>query len=882
MATAGTVTIKLDGDSATLIRELNKANKAVKKTSTKAQKNFKKMAKAAGVVGTAMTAAFSLKAIVVLRNWGKAVGDLAAITGASGKNLDALTNAARKMGASTTLSATQAATAFKLIGSSAPQLLENNDALIAVTESAVLLAEAAGIELTQAATAVGAALNQFGLDASQANSVVDTLAAASKAGAVEVGDLNLSMLKLGPTANLMGISFSDTVSVIEAYGKVAERGAAGGTQIRAAFLALATQADSSINPAVVGITTALENYQAKQFSTIDSTKLLTKEGKVAVDIMVGQIDEIKRLQKATKQGGVAAEQAGVRYNTLDGDLIRLGSVWEELNILVATKWEPTLRATVGTTAQLLALYMATRIETKGLSGDTSIMDGILRGAYIAWAALEAVMKRVWSFIKNVVQKEFFQMRDIETQNAYLEENAAIWKQWEEQLIGATSSGKQAQDFINELNDTLADGSMAESLERDAQSFAERTEALLELRRQLAAELAGAPSQLGGKVDLPFEIDPDKLAGSKITSLAQILQDKIGTVEFDMTDTADQMMTQLQDKMLESNVTVDVGSLLDTETFDEINRLVDDASDNQRIAAEELNTFLQESAIERNELDKSLENDLIALQNENAITQMFGKQDLAAELALFEAEQEIEKQELINAAKGEDPLSEADKRGIEVAGIIKANSKLIAAEKKQAAEKMKIDKMVETAKKGFFGNLNKMGELFGIKSEALQKAQAAVTAANTIKTAWLNIQSGVSFALANPWPANLGFAAVVLAEGLQIMSAIKSVSGAGGGGGGGSIGTSGGGSSIGGGATPRDTFRAIDEQSKFANEGEDAEVEEASAVRSVQVIVQGDINGFDEFTESKIIPAIQDAVKDRDIVLIDASSRNGLELAEGVA
>ena len=879
MATAGTVTIKLDGDSATLIRELNKANKAARKTGKGVSKEMKQMAKVAATAGAAIAAAFSLKAIMTLRNWGKAVGDLSAITGATGKDLDKLTDAARRMGAATTLSASQSATAFKLIASAAPQLLKNNDALIATTESAVLLAEASGIELADAATAVGSALNQFELDASQANKVVDTLAAASQQGAVEVGDLNESMIKLGPTANLMGISFGDTVSVLEAYGKVADKGARAGTQIRSAFLALATQADTSINPAVVGLTTALENYEAKQFSTIDSTKLLGREGKVAVDIMVGQIAEIKRLQEATSESGVAAIQAAARYNTLDGDLLRLGSVWEELQILVASEWEPTLRTTITTTAQLLSLYMATRIETKGLADETSFLDGILRAAYLAWAALELVMKRIWSFLKNIGATQLFPVKNIETQTAYLEENAKIWKQWEQALIGATSSGKQAKEFIDELNGTVSDEGAADGLERQAKTFAERTEELLKLKREAAAGLAGAPSQLGGKVDLPFELDPDKLAGSKVTSLAQVLQDKIGAVEFDLTDTADKMMSDLQEKMLESNVTVDVGSLLDAETFEEINRLVDDAADNQRIAAEELNTFLQESAIERNELDKTLENDLIALQNENAIAQMFAKQDLAAELAQFEAEQEIEKQELINAAKGDDALTDAEKRAIEVAGIIKANNMLLAAEKKQAAEKIKVDKMVETAKKGFFGNLNKMGQLFGIQSEALAKAQAAQTAYYTIKESFLNIQGGIAHALNNPWPANLGFAAVVAAEGLQIMSAIKSVSDAGGGGGSISAPSGGGGTSIGGDIPSPVDFKALDEQSLLADE---ADEDEATAVRSVQVIVQGDINGFDEFTESKIIPAIQDAIKDRDIVLIDASSRNGLELAEGLA
>lgn len=59
MATAGTVTIKLDGDSATLIRELNKANQASKSTFNDIKREAADVAAKLGVIAVAAAAAFA-------------------------------------------------------------------------------------------------------------------------------------------------------------------------------------------------------------------------------------------------------------------------------------------------------------------------------------------------------------------------------------------------------------------------------------------------------------------------------------------------------------------------------------------------------------------------------------------------------------------------------------------------------------------------------------------------------------------------------------------------------------------------------------------------------------------------------------------------------
>jgi hypothetical protein len=85
----------------------------------------------------------------------KSISELSAITGATGKDLKFYEEQAALIGKTTTLSASQAADAFKLIASAKPDLLANKEALAAVTKEAVKLAEAAGIGLADAASTVG-------------------------------------------------------------------------------------------------------------------------------------------------------------------------------------------------------------------------------------------------------------------------------------------------------------------------------------------------------------------------------------------------------------------------------------------------------------------------------------------------------------------------------------------------------------------------------------------------------------------------------------------------------------------------------------------------------------------------------------------------------
>jgi len=304
-----------------------------------------------------------------------AISDLSAITGATGKDLQFFSDAAREMGATTTLSASQAAEAFKLVASAKPDLLENAKALEEVTEQAVLLAEASGSTLPDAANTVGASLNQFGAEANQAARFVNVLAAGAKFGASEIGFTSRALKEAGTVAKTVGLSFEETNAAIQALASRAIKGSQAGTQLRAVLLKMSTQADESINPSIVGMATAFENLKEKQLPLIQLQKLFGLESVAAGQALVDQAGGLETLTEKLTGTATAIEQARVKVDNLEGDLKKLNSIWEEFNLIIGLSVNGVSRLVVQLGTKLVEIMSANpKIGEASLVGITSAID----------------------------------------------------------------------------------------------------------------------------------------------------------------------------------------------------------------------------------------------------------------------------------------------------------------------------------------------------------------------------------------------------------------------------------------------------------------------------------------------------------------------------
>ena len=104
-----------------------------------------------------------------------AMSKVAAISGATGDDLQALRDKAREMGAKTKYSATEAANAFEFMSMAGWKTADMLDGI----EGIMNLAAASGEELATTSDIVTDALTAFGLTAADSGHFADVLAAAS-------------------------------------------------------------------------------------------------------------------------------------------------------------------------------------------------------------------------------------------------------------------------------------------------------------------------------------------------------------------------------------------------------------------------------------------------------------------------------------------------------------------------------------------------------------------------------------------------------------------------------------------------------------------------------------------------------------------------------
>ncbi len=315
--------------------------------------------------GTAAIFGFMTSLSQTTREFSKAIADLSAITGATGKDLKFLSDASKEFGQTTTYSAAKVAEAFKLVGSVKADLLSNLPALKAVTAEVITLSTAAGIDLATAADVTGTALNQFGLEAREASRVVNVLAAGSKFGAAEVRDIGDALKYVGPVAAQMGISIEDTVAAIELLAQAGIKGSEAGTGLRATLLRLADQTDGSINPSVVGLTKAMENLKLKNYSVTEATNLFGQNAVTAGLALARFADQQKTMSANLTGTKTAMEQAAAQLDSYDAKLTKLTNSYENFKLAVGESGE-SKSIIEGMTSALNDL--ANGINQKGIVG----------------------------------------------------------------------------------------------------------------------------------------------------------------------------------------------------------------------------------------------------------------------------------------------------------------------------------------------------------------------------------------------------------------------------------------------------------------------------------------------------------------------------------
>lgn len=164
----------------------------------------------------------------VTADFDKSMSQVAAISGATGEDFDALRDKARDMGATTKFSASEAAEAMNYMAMAGWKTEDMLDGI----EGIMALAAASGEDLATTSDIVTDALTAFGMGAEDASHFADILAAASANANTNVAMLGESFKYIAPVAGAMGYSAEDISIALGLMANSGIKASQAGTSLR--------------------------------------------------------------------------------------------------------------------------------------------------------------------------------------------------------------------------------------------------------------------------------------------------------------------------------------------------------------------------------------------------------------------------------------------------------------------------------------------------------------------------------------------------------------------------------------------------------------------------------------------------------------------------
>lgn len=302
---------------------------------------------------TAATATGAVAAGTAAINAGRSfeagMSEVKAISGASRKDLEALTNKAKEMGATTKFSATQASEGLKYMAMAG----WNSQQMIAGLPGVMNLAAASGENLGTVSDIVTDALTAMGLKASDSAHFADVLATAASSSNTNVAMMGETFKYAAPVAGALGYNIEDLAQAIGLMGNAGIKSSQAGTSLRSILTRLAKPPKDCAN-AMEDYGISIKNSDGSMKSLMevmenmrDSLQGLPKDEQSAAAAALGGQEamsgllaivnasesDFNKLSKAIDNAsGAAQDQADIMNDNLQGALYELGSAAESAGI----------------------------------------------------------------------------------------------------------------------------------------------------------------------------------------------------------------------------------------------------------------------------------------------------------------------------------------------------------------------------------------------------------------------------------------------------------------------------------------------------------------------------------------------------------------------
>lgn len=367
--------------------------KALKRTKAESQafvsgsytKGFERVAGTVVKIGTAIGGALSAAggyAIKVGSDFEAGMSNVAAISGATGEDLQKLTDLAKEMGATTKFSATEAAEGYQYMAMAGWKTEDMLNGLPGIMN----LAAAAGEDLGEVSDIVTDALTAMGLSANDSAHFADVLAAASSNSNTNVSMMGETFKYAAPLAGALGYNIEDLAQAIGLMANSGIKSTQAGTSLRSILTRLAdppkdcaaameqygismTNSDGtmkSLMEVMENMRDSLgglsEQEQASAASAIGGQEAMS--GLLAI-VNASESDFDKLASAIDNADGAAQSMADTAQDNLQGKLTILKSALEGVGISAYEKFEEPLKKAVDMVTEAVSNFDLDAFLQKG-------------------------------------------------------------------------------------------------------------------------------------------------------------------------------------------------------------------------------------------------------------------------------------------------------------------------------------------------------------------------------------------------------------------------------------------------------------------------------------------------------------------------------------
>ena len=345
--------------SATALQQIAVAGEALKKAGDKISSVGESL-----LPVTAAVTSIGTVAVKTTADFDSAMSKVAAVSGATGDDFEALRAKAREMGAQTKFSASEAAEAMNYMAMAGWKTEDMLNGISGIMD----LAAASGESLGTTSDIVTDALTAFGLTAADSGHFADVLAAASSNANTNVSMMGETFKYCAPIAGALGFSIEDTAEAIGLMANAGIKSTQAGTALRTIMNNLAGEVKicgESIGEVTIETTNADGSMRSLSDILADCriafSGLSESEQAAAAETLVGKNamsgflalmnageSDITKLSDAIANcDGTAADMAATMQDNLGGQLTILKSQLEELAISFGDLLMPVIREIVG-------------------------------------------------------------------------------------------------------------------------------------------------------------------------------------------------------------------------------------------------------------------------------------------------------------------------------------------------------------------------------------------------------------------------------------------------------------------------------------------------------------------------------------------------------